>query len=104
MSKQANKTTVSYSVNQYDIEMLTILEPEKRPVFISLKKALAILGTNDNADAISEVQKHGKTMYSIMYPDGKKFTVGIRKINAVLNAEQEIVLGLHASIDSAKEA
>lgn len=98
------KTTVNYSVNQYDIEMLEIKTSEKRPVFISLKKALAILGTNDNADAIEPIKKHGRDMFKVLYPDGKSFVIGENKINKVLDAEAEILQALHANIDSTKEA
>lgn len=101
MTKPNNKVT--YSVNEHGIEMLTI-KGEKRDTWISLKKAVAILATNDNADAISEVQKHGRTLYKIDYGTGKCFTVGQAKIDTVLDNESGILLALHSSIDSAKEA
>ena len=108
MTKVTNETVVTSTkvrifTNEYDVDMLEIAG-EKRPTFISLKKALAILATNDDADLISEVQKHGRTMYKVSYPDGKGFVVGQTKIDTVLNSESEILLGLHASIDSTKEA
>ncbi len=94
---------VNYTVNEHNIEMLTI-KGEKRDTWISLRKAVAILATNDNADGLTEIQKHGRTLYKVEYGDGKSFTVGLTKINAVLDNESGILLALHESIDTTKEA
>ena len=102
MKKSGNK--VRFYVNQYDVEMLEIKSGKKRPVFISLKKALAILGTTENVDAVEMVEKHGRELFRIMYPDGKKFNVGQTKVDTVLDSETQILLAMHSSIDSTKEA
>ncbi len=88
---------VNYTVNEHNIEMLTI-KGEKRDTWISLRKAVAILATNDNADGLTEIQKHGRTLYKVEYGDGKSFTVGLTKINAVLDNESGILLALHESL------
>lgn len=100
-----SKTTVKAYINKHDVEMFEIkLADTKYPVFISQFKALSILATNDNAEAIRPIKKHGRDMFEILKPDGKYFAVGEKKINTVLDSEAQILLALHASIDSTKEA
>lgn len=100
-----SKTTVKIFTNDYDVEMFEIkLADAKRPVFISGVKVLSILATNDNAEAIKPVKKHGRDMFSVLKPNGSWFTVGEKKINTVLDSEAQILLALHESIDSTKEA
>ena len=103
MTKQTK--TVKFFTNDYDVDMLELTIPKKYPVRISVKKALAILDTNQDGGLIEEVQKHGRTLFSITYKGTKKsFTIGMTKIDTVLSMETEILLGLHANIDSTKEA
>lgn len=80
-------TKVKLTVNEYDVPMIEITG-DKRPVFISVKKAVAILATNDKPELIEAVRKYGRDLYKVGYGDGKSFTVGQVKIEAVLdNAE-----------------
>lgn len=93
---------VTLSTNEFDIEMVEI-KGEKYSTFISLKKALAILATNDDSTLITEVVKHGRTLFNIKYPTGKGFNIGQKKIEAVLDNESGILLALHADIDLNKQ-
>ena len=77
--------------NDHDIKMLEITA-EPRNTFVSLKKALAILETNDKPKNIEIVQDYGRELYKIKYPTGKTFTVGVNKINAVLDNAVELAL------------
>lgn len=80
----ARKATVTLTVNEYDIPMLEI-QGKPRNTWISVKKAMAILATNDDPSLIEPVQKHGRELFKISYGDGKSFTVGQVKIESVLN-------------------
>jgi len=96
MTKAATKKTttpkkaVKLTMNQYDIPMLEI-PTNTRPVFISVKKALAILETENDASLITTVEKYGRELTNISYGDGKSFNVGLVKIEAVLAAKKLIV-------------
>ena len=80
---------VKLTVNKYDIPMLEI--PTKtRPVFISVKKAVAVLATNENPNLIEATKKHGRDLFRVDYGDGKGFTMGETKISAVLDNKQLI--------------
>ena len=83
----ARKKTVTLSVNQYDIPMLEI-QTKTRPVFISVKKAMAILGAEDAPELKEAVKKHGRDLFKIQYGDGKSFNVGQTKIDAVVAARK----------------
>lgn len=85
-TKRGRKKTVTLTVNEYDIPMLAI-QTKVRPVYISVKKALAILATENDATLKEEVHKHGRDMFKISYGDGKSFVVGPNKINAVVEAK-----------------
>ena len=81
------KKEVKLTVNQYDIPMLEI--PSKtRPVFISVKKAMAILATD--LDSVEVELKHGRELNRIQYGDGKSFLVGDVKVEAVVKAKKLI--------------
>ena len=98
------KPSVKFSTNEYDVDMLEITG-EKRSTFISVKKALAILDTNDDGSLIKEVQKHCRTMYNVTYlGTAKSFTVGISKIDTVLSASSDILLALVGNAMTVKEA
>ena len=103
MTKTTETKPVKFFTNEYDVDMLEI-PMALRSVFISVKKALAILDTNDDAELITEIKKHGRTMYSITYKGtDKKFTVGMNKIDTVLANRSGILLALHANIDTTKQ-
>ena len=76
--------------NDHDIKMLEI-KAEPRNTFVSLKKAQAIIETNDKPKNIEIVEKYGRELYKIKYPTGKTFTIGANKINAVLDNVDAIV-------------
>ena len=81
------KAQVKLTMNQYDIPMLEI--PSKtRPVFISVKKALAILATD--MDTVEVELKHGRELNRIPYGDGKSFLVGDVKVDVVVKARKLI--------------
>lgn len=105
MTNQTTTTTVKFFTNDYDVDMLEI-PAGKYPVRISVKKALAILDTNTDATLIEEIEKHGRTLYSITYKGTtKSFNVGSNKIDTVLTNESIILLSLEvAKIDTTKEA
>lgn len=86
--KQAN-TKVTLFLNEYDVPMLE-LQLKPRNVYISVKKATAILATNDDPELISEVNKYGRDLFRIEYGDGKGFMVGENKINAILDNAKAI--------------
>ena len=83
------KVTASLFVNDYEVPMLE-LKLKPRSVFISVKKALAILETNNNASLITTVNKYGRELFKVEYGDGKGFTIGENKINAVLDNAKAI--------------
>ncbi len=83
------KKKVKLTVNEYDVPMLEI-QTKVRPVYISVKKAVAILATNDKPELIEPIKKHGRDLFKIDYGNGKSFTVGQAKIEAVLDAEKFI--------------
>ena len=93
VKKAATKTTkktVVLTMNQYDVPMIEI--PNKtRPVFISVKKALAILETENDASLLVTETKYGRELTRVQYGDGKSFLVGLNKIEAVLAAKKLIV-------------
>ena len=106
MDNTNNKTTVAYFINDFDIEMLSIKPIKGNTVHISLRKAIAILDTNEDASLIEPIKKHGRNMYKISHvnPSDRPFVVGLTKIDIVLNNSQGILLALHASIDARNEA
>lgn len=77
-------TSVTMTVNEYDVPMLEI-KTEKRPVYISVKKAIAIISTNDNPKLITTVNKYGRELFKVDYGNGKSFTVGQNKMEIVLD-------------------
>lgn len=79
--------------NDHDISMLEITN-EPRNVFISAKKAAAILETNDKPKNIEIVEKYGRELFKISYPTGKSFTIGVNKINAVLDNAKAVTKAL----------
>jgi len=87
--KSVKKPKVTLTVNQYDIPMLEITTPT-RPVWISVKKAVAIIAASKDASLVSSVTKYGRDLLEIQYGNGKSFTVGITKIDAVVDAEKLI--------------
>lgn len=79
------RTKVTLFVNEYDVPMLE-LKMKPRNVYISVKKAQAILATNDDPNLITEVHKYGRDLFQIAYGEtGRGFTVGQNKINAILD-------------------
>lgn len=97
-------TTINYAVNDYGIEMLEI-KTGKFPIFVSLKKAIAVLDTQHDVSLIKTEEKYGKELYRITYKDtNKSFMVGINKINAILDNEALILEALNANIDVTKQA
>lgn len=79
-------TTIKTSVNEYGVTMLEIKPLKQRPVFISEKKALAILATNDDASALTAVVKHGRDLFQVSHLEGDRvFTIGEKKIRLVLD-------------------
>ena len=85
--KTTKKAIVKLTMNQYDIPMLEI--PTKaRPLFISVKKALAIL--ESDIENLEVVVKHGRDLNRVEYGDGKSFLVGQIKIDAVVTAKKMI--------------
>ena len=84
------RVKVTLSVNEYDIPMLAIENIAPRNVYISVKKACAILATRENPELISEVEAYGRQLKQVSYGDGKGFKVGDVKINAVLDNAKAI--------------
>lgn len=80
----AKKSTVKMFVNDYEIPMLEI-QGKPRNTYISVKKACAILATNDNAELIEPINQYGRDLFKISYGDGGSFKVGQGKMNAVLD-------------------
>lgn len=89
----ANKTKVSaakvtLTVNEYDVPMLAIENITPRNVYISVKKAAAILATKENESLLKPTEKYGRELFHVDYGTGKGFNVGAAKLTAVLeNAE-----------------
>ena len=83
--------TVKLTVNEYDVPMLEI-KTGNRPVFISVKKALAILETNKKPELIVATRKYGRDLFRIGYGDegNRSFTIGEVKITSVLDNEESI--------------
>ena len=80
--KSAAKVTLT--VNEYDIPMLAIENITPRNVYISVKKAAAILATKDNEELVKPTNKYGRDLFRVSYGDGKGFNVGEAKLKAVL--------------------
>jgi len=87
--KTMTKTSIKTFKNEYDVTMLEIKEEKRRPLFISEKKVLAILATNDDASELKPVVKHGRDLFQVAHLEGdRSFTIGEKKIRVVLdNAE-----------------
>lgn len=81
---------VKLTVNEYDVSMIEIKTDNKYPIFVSVKKALAVLETNDKPELIVPTRKYGRDLYRVGYGDEKNtsFLMGETKISAILdNAE-----------------
>ena len=87
-AKKTRKPRVSVRsyTNDYGIEMLEI-KTKPRSVYISVKKALAIL----NATEYTEVHKYGRDLFKFEYETGGSFTVGQNKIDAVQNNAKKVL-------------
>ena len=87
ITKEKNMTTsIKTFKNEYDVTMLEIKEEKHRPLFISEKKVLAILATNDDASELLPVVKHGRDLFQVAHLDGNRtFTIGEKKIRVVLD-------------------
>ena len=81
-AKKTRKPRISVRsyTNDYGIDMLEI-KTKPRNVYISVKKALAIL----NAKKYTEVHKYGRDLFKIEYNSGGSFIVGQNKIDVVKN-------------------
>ncbi len=80
---------VELTVNEYDVPMIEI-KTDKRPVYISVKKAVAIIEAAKNPKLMTAVTKYGRELFSIDYGNGKSFKVGQTKIEAVIDVREEI--------------
>jgi len=94
MTKAKKATTTATKVtlftNEYDVQMLEITG-KPRNTYISLKKAQAILATNDDPSLITKIHKYGRDLFRIEYKGSDKgFTVGEAKINIVLDNAKKI--------------
>ena len=86
---KTTRTKVTLFTNEYDVQMLEITG-KPRNTYISLKKAQAILATNDDPNLITQVHKYGRDLFRVEYGDGEGFTVGEGKINLVLDNAKKI--------------
>ena len=89
MANKKTTTKVTLFVNEYDVPMLEITG-KPRNTYISVKKAAAILATNDDPNLITQTHKYGRDLFRVDYGDGKGFTVGESKINVVLDNAKKI--------------
>lgn len=80
---------ITMSLNEHEINMVKILT-KPRPTFLSETKVRAVLETNNNPNNIETIEKHGRELYRIKYPDGRQFTLGLNKINTVLDHAEQI--------------
>ncbi len=81
---------VTLTVNDYEVPMLAIENMKPRNVYISVKKACAILATRENPELMTSVEAYGRDLNRVDYGDGKGFKVGDTKLQAVLKHAKAI--------------